>query len=96
MSDLRKEKLADFTIDIEDYSKEIYVKLQETDEKFHVMLYEQLGRLQYEYYTYMEKSLFFHINYVESGSNIYYYSLHELFTNCNDSIENIMAVVRAL
>ena len=96
MSDLRKEELKDFWIDIEDYSKEICVKLEETDEKFHRMLYEQLGRLRYEYYAYMEKSLFFHIKYIETGSNIYYYNLNELFTNFNDDIDNIMSVVRSL
>ena len=96
MSDLRKGQLNDFLIDIEDYSKEIFAKIQETDGKFHKMLYEQLGRLHYEYYTYMEKSLFFHIKYIETGSNVYYYSLNELFTNCNDAIENIMVTVRAL
>lgn len=94
MSDLRKEELKDFYIDIEDYSKEIYEKIKISDEKFHTMLYEQLGKIYYEYYTYMEKSLFFHIKYIETGSNIYYYSLNELFTNCNNSIEAIIHIVK--
>lgn len=93
-SDLRKEQLNDFYIDIEYYSKEIYDKIKISDEVNHKILYEQLGQLHYEYYTYMEKSLFFHIKYIETGSNIYYYNLNELFTNCNDRIESIMYAIR--
>ncbi len=77
--DLRKQELKDFSVDIEDISKTIYEQIKSCSEKNKIYLYEQLGRLHYIYYEYMEKSLLCHIKYIDTGNNVYFEKMADLY-----------------
>jgi hypothetical protein len=84
--DLRKQELKDFSVDIEDISKTIYEQIKICSEKNKIYLYEQLGRLHYTYYEYMEQSLLCHIKYIDTGNTVYFEKLGDLYISMMNNI----------